>query len=118
MERRISRAVVEDYARILRLEALIAAHEGTAPACPVCGGELVAAEARGGDPFYWRCATPDCYSRGIDQPAPHDGLLPCATCGGPLEFRQMPSGPHWRCRENNVEPRLRRGILPRLRAWL
>jgi hypothetical protein len=39
----------------------------------VCGGELVVAEARGGDPFYWRCATPDCYSRSIDQPAPQDG---------------------------------------------
>jgi hypothetical protein len=121
MERRVSRAVVEDYARILRLEALIAVHEGTAPTCPVCGGELVAAEARGGDPFYWRCATTDCYSRSIDQPAPQDGLLPCASCGGALEFRQMNSGPHWRCTANNrhrqrvIRPHLR---LPRMRELI
>jgi hypothetical protein len=42
-----------------------------------------------GDHFR-RCAAEDCYSRSIDQPAPQDGLLPCATCGGALEFRQMP----------------------------
>ena len=121
MERRVSRAVVEDYARILKLDLLIAAHEGTSPTCPVCGGELVAAEARGGDPFYWRCTTTDCYSRSIDQPAPQDGLLPCASCGGALEFRQMPSGPHWRCTANNrhrqrvIRSHLR---LPRMRELI
>ena len=55
MERRVSREVVEDYTRVLRLDALLAAHEAGEDRCPVCGGELVAAEARGGDPFYWRC---------------------------------------------------------------
>ena len=121
MERRVSREVVKDYAHILRLEALLAVSEANANRCPVCGGELVAAEARGGDPFYWRCATPDCYSRSIDQPAPQDGLLPCASCGGALEFRQMPSGPHWRCTVNNrhrqrvIRSHLR---LPRMRELI
>jgi hypothetical protein len=121
MERRVSRAVVEDYARILRLDALLAAHEANEDRCPVCGGELVAAEARGGNPFYWRCATPDCYSRSLDQPAPQDGLLPCAACGGALEFRQMPTGPHWRCTLNNrhrqrvIRAHLR---LPRMRELI
>ena len=101
MERRVSRAVVNDYARVLRLDALLGAHERREDRCPVCGGEVVAAEARNGEPFYWRCLVPDCYTRGIDKPAPVDGLLPCATCGGPVEFRQMPSGPHWRCTCNN-----------------
>jgi hypothetical protein len=101
MERRISRAVVNDYARVLRLDALLAAHETREDRCPVCGGELVAAESRNGDPFYWRCLVPDCYTRSIDRPAPRDGLLPCTSCGGPVEFRQMPSGPHWRCTRNN-----------------
>jgi hypothetical protein len=73
MERHVSRPVVEDYTRILRLETLLATHETQQDRCPVCGGELVVAEARGGDPFYWRCAMPDCYSRSIDQPAPQDG---------------------------------------------
>jgi hypothetical protein len=120
MERRVSRAVVEDYARILKLDLLIGALEGTPPTCPVCGGELVAAEGRR-DPFYWRCATQDCYSRSIDQPAPQDGLLPCATCGEPLEFRQMPTGPHWRCTANNrhrqrvIRSHLR---LPRMRELI
>jgi hypothetical protein len=101
MERRVSPAVVDDYARVLRLDALLAAHETREDRCPVCSGELVAAEARDGNPFYWRCLVPDCYTRSIDRPAPRDGLLPCASCGGSVEFRQMPSGAHWRCTVNN-----------------
>jgi hypothetical protein len=100
MERRVSREVVNDYARVLRLDALLEAHEEREDRCPVCGGELVAAEARNGDPFYWRCLVPDCYTRSLDRPAPRDGMLPCASCGGPVEFRQMPTGPHWRCTVN------------------
>jgi AAA domain len=109
MERRVSRAVVDDYARVLGLDLLLAAHEAREDRCPVCGGELVAAEARSGDPFYWRCLVPDCYTRSIDRPAPRDGLLPCTSCGGPVEFRQMPSGPHWRCTANN---RHRQRVIP------
>ncbi len=118
MERRVSRAVVDDYARILRLDALIAAHQGTAPVCPICGSEVVAAEARGGDPFYWRCSVPDCYTRGIDQAAPQDGRIICARCGGPVEYRELPSGHYWRCtvdhrhRQRVIASHLR---LPRMR---
>lgn len=100
MERRRSREVVNDYARVLRLDALLAAHGAREDRCPVCGGELVAAESRNGDPFYWRCLVRDCYTRSLDRPAPIDGLLPCASCGKPVEFQQMPSGPHWRCTNN------------------
>jgi len=100
MERRASRAVVEDYARVLRLEALLLAHGAREDRCPVCGGELVAAEARNGDPFYWRCLVADCYTRSLDRPAPRDGLLPCSSCGGAVEFTQLPSGAHWRCTVN------------------
>jgi AAA domain len=118
MERRVSRAVADDYARILRLDALIAAHEGTRPACPICGSELIAAEARGGDPFYWRCSVEDCYTRGIDQPTPRHGRIICARCGGPVEYREMPSGHYWRC---TVDPHHRQRViashlrLPRMR---
>jgi len=85
----VSPEVVRDYKRILQLDALLAAHEQREDVCPVCGGELVAAESRNGDPFYWRCLVDDCYTRSLDKPAPRDGLLPCASCGGPIEFRQM-----------------------------
>lgn len=118
MERRVSRAVVDDYARILRLDALMTAHGGTAPTCPICGSELVAAEARGGDPFYWRCSVQDCYTRGIDQPAPQNGHIMCARCGGAVEYREMPSGHYWRCsvdhhhRQRLIASHLR---LPRMR---
>jgi hypothetical protein len=100
MERRASRAVVQDFERLLRLDALLHAREANEDRCPVCGGELVGAETRTGDPFYWRCLRADCYARSIDQPAPRDGLLPCAACGKPVEFRWMESGPHWRCTDN------------------
>jgi hypothetical protein len=109
MERRLSRTLVDDYARVLRLDALIEAHQGATPTCPICGSELVAAEARGGDPFYWRCSVPDCYTRGIDQPAPQDGRIICARCGGPVEYREMPSGHYWRC---TVDHRHRQRLIP------
>jgi hypothetical protein len=60
MERRVSPDVVKDYTRVLQLDTLLAAHEQREDVCPVCGGELVPAEARNGDPFYWRCLKPDC----------------------------------------------------------
>src|SRR5262249_30963016 len=46
MERRASRAVVSDYARVLQLDTLLAAHAAKEDRCPVCAGELVAAESR------------------------------------------------------------------------
>jgi hypothetical protein len=110
MERRRSRTVASDYARVLRLDALLGAHEANEDRCPICGGELVAAESRlKGDPFYWRCLVPDCYSRSLDQAAPREGLLPCSNCGARVEFRQMPTGPHWRCTAN---PRHRQRVIP------
>jgi hypothetical protein len=109
MERRVSQAVVSDYVRVLRLDALLGAREASEDRCPVCGGELVAAESRNGDPFYWRCLVSDCYTRSIDRPAPRDGLLPCTSCGSPVEFAQLPSGPHWRCTANR---RHRQRVIP------
>jgi hypothetical protein len=109
MERRESPAVVSDYTRILQLDRLLGAQSAREDRCPVCDGELVAAEARNGDAFYWRCLVPDCYTRSIDAPAPRDGLIPCAACGGPVEFRQTPTGPHWRCTNNR---RHRQRLIP------
>ena len=90
MERRVSRAVVDDYARVLGLDALLAAHEAREDRCPVCNGELVAAESRNGDPFYWRCLVPDCYTRSLDRPAPRDGLFPCVAAAAQLSSGRCP----------------------------
>jgi hypothetical protein len=68
--------------------------------CPICGAEMVAAE--GADqPYYWRCVNDDCYTRGIDQPYPFDGLLRCAACNATVEFGYWGNYPHWRCSANN-----------------
>jgi len=86
-----------DHRLSVRTTLLLDARKHREDVCPVCGGELVAAESRNCGSFYWRCLIPDCYTRSLRQARARDGLLPCASWGGPVEFRQMPSGPHWRC---------------------
>ena len=54
MERRDSRAIVEDYTQLLRLDELIGAYAAGETVCPYCGKEVFAAEGRD-DAFYWRC---------------------------------------------------------------
>lgn len=100
MERRQSRAVFEDYVRLLRLDHLLAVPGTEASHCPICGAEMVAAE--GADqPFYWRCVNDNCYTRSIDQPYPTNGELSCAKCGAAYEFGYWGGDPHWRCTENS-----------------
>jgi hypothetical protein len=123
MERRRSKAVVEDYQRTLRLEELLGAYEQREAgegACPFCGGEIVAAEGRD-DPFYWRCVEDRCFSRSIGDPMPKDGMVVCTSggCGEPVHFGHWGDVPHWRCDAN---PRHRTRIgrshlrLPKMRA--
>ena len=92
MERRISPDVVDDYARVLRLDALLAAHEQPETECPVCGGELVAAESRNGDPFYWRCLVSDCYTRSLDRPARATGCCRARAAADPSSFDRCRQG--------------------------
>jgi hypothetical protein len=123
MERRRSKAVVEDYQRTLRLQELLGAYEqreAGAGACPFCGGEIVATEGRD-DPYYWRCVEDRCFSRSIDDPMPRDGMVVCTSggCGKSVHFGDWGGVPHWRCDEN---PRHRTRIgrshlrLPKMRA--
>ncbi|MCC6699231.1 MAG: AAA family ATPase [Candidatus Hydrogenedentes bacterium] len=102
MERRRSRKVLEDYFRILRLDELISIIGRPESKCPICGAEMVAAEGAD-EPYYWRCISEECYTRGIDQPYPFDGVLTCGSpsCGGTVEFGYWGDWPHWRCTENN-----------------
>ena len=123
MERRRSRAVVEEYERTLRLEELLGAYEQREAgegACPFCGGEIIAAEGRD-DPFYWRCVEASCFSRSIGGPMPKDGMVVCTSggCGESVHFGHWGGVPHWRCDAN---PRHRSRIgrshlrLPKMRV--
>lgn len=100
MERRKSKPVLKDYFQILRLQELLAAHGKPEGQCPICGEEMIATE--GADqPFYWRCVNDDCFTRGIDQPYPFDGVLTCVNCNSAVEYGYWGDYPHWRCTSNN-----------------
>lgn len=120
MERRRSRAVVEDYERTLRLADLLAAYDAQETVCPFCGSEVVAAEGKN-EPFYWRCVEDGCYTRSIGDPMPKNGLVVCSSsgCGEAVRFGYWGDDPHWRCEVNHrhrmriVRSHLR---LPKMRA--
>lgn len=100
MERRKSEAVQKDYSKILRLDELISIHGEPESKCPICGAEMIAAE--GADqPYYWRCVSDECFTRGIDQSYPRDGVLTCGNCNSPVQFGYWGDCPHWRCTSNN-----------------
>jgi hypothetical protein len=100
MERRDSREIVADYARVLRLNDLLDPYRGDETHCPYCGGEVVAAEGPN-EPFYWRCVEDGCFTRSIGDPMPVDGRVICHSCGGALEFRWPNADPFWRCTDNH-----------------
>ena len=101
MERRRSKVVQKDYFQVLRLQELISAYGTPEEICPVCGCEMMAAE--GADqPYYWRCVNKDCFTRGIDEPHPVDGVIRCSNsgCNARVEFGYWGNDPHWRCMAN------------------
>jgi hypothetical protein len=100
MERRDSRDITADYARVLRLDDLLGAYRADEAECPYCGSEVVAAEGPN-EPFYWRCVEDGCFTRSIGDPMPVDGRVICRTCGGALEFRWPNAQPFWRCTQNH-----------------
>lgn len=99
MERRRSKAVLNDYFQILRLRELLAVLGKPESRCPIHGSEMIVAEGRK-DPYYWRCIHDDCYTRSIDQPYPFDGVLSCSACNAPVKFGYWGDYPHWRCTAN------------------
>ena len=101
MERRLSRNVVEDFIKTLRLYELLREYEDENPICPICGSEVVASEGRD-EPYFWRCVVDDCYSRSIDQPPIRSGIITCSNCGGKVEYGDWGGKPHWRCLENRM----------------
>ena len=119
VERRHSRAVVNDYAAALRLEDLVGAYDTGANKCPVCGGEMMPAEGAD-DPFYWSCEQ-GCFTHSIDSPPARDGTLTCQNCGGQVEFGDWGAKPAWRCVMNrHHHQRIHRNHLrlPRMRALI
>jgi len=101
MERRLSRNVVEDFIKTLKIYDLLREYEHGNPTCPICKSEVVASEGRN-EPFYWRCVVDDCYSRSIDQPPIESGIITCSNCGGKVEYGDWGGKPHWRCVENRM----------------
>jgi len=118
MERRANQNVVQDYANTIRLEELVDEYCDGTPACPYCGGEIVASEGND-EPFYWRCVENKCYSRSIDAPRIKGGIIACSKCGGQVEYGIWGKHPAWRCTKNRrhhqqmVKTHLR---LPKMRA--
>ncbi len=100
MERRNSKTVLADYFKILRLQELLEVQSKPESKCPICGSEMIAAEGAD-EPYYWRCLNDECFTRGINQPYPFNGLLNCANCNAPVEYGYWGDYPHWRCKENN-----------------
>ncbi|MCD4669382.1 MAG: hypothetical protein K8S14_02930, partial [Actinomycetia bacterium] len=101
MERRLSKNVVEDFIKTLRLYDLLTEYEDGNPTCPICKSEVVASEGRDA-PYYWRCVVDDCYSRSIDQPPIKSGIITCSNCGGKVKYGDWGGKPHWRCIENRM----------------
>ena len=95
MERRISRTVVEEYERVLRLCDLLREYAKGPPVCPICQSEIVACEGED-EPYFWRCIRDGCYIRKIDQPR-QDGIITCVRCGSPVEYGEWGGKPAWRC---------------------
>jgi phosphatidylserine/phosphatidylglycerophosphate/cardiolipin synthase-like enzyme len=96
MERRVSKKVVEEYERTLRLHELLQEYDNGSPVCPICESEVVACEGKD-EPYFWRCVQDDCYTRGIDQPSLQNGVITCARCGCPVEYGEWGGKPAWRC---------------------
>ena len=99
MERRVSKKVVEDYAKTLRLSDLLSPYDEGNTSCPICGSEMIAAEGKE-EPFYWRCVEKGCYTRNIGQPPIKDGVITCYNCGGEVEFGEWGGEHSWRCVDN------------------
>ena len=99
MERRRSKTVAGDYAKTLRLPELLEQYLDGGAQCPICEGEMIAAEGRD-EPYYWRCVEPDCYTRSIDQPILADGEIKCHNCDGVVEFGSWGERYAWRCTVN------------------
>ena len=99
MERRVSKTLVIEYSRVLRLKELVGEYADGSPPCPICQSEIVASEGRD-DPYFWRCVIDDCYSRSIDSPRLEGGIITCSNCGGDVEFGSWGKNPAWRCITN------------------
>lgn len=118
MERRGSKAVVQEYEHALRLDELTGEYIDGQPTCPICRGEMVASEGTN-TPYFWRCVVDGCYSRDIDEPRIDGGIIRCKRCGEPAIYGQWGDKPAWRCHrdrqyhQNIVASHLR---LPAMRA--
>ena len=125
MFRRHSRKLVAECFHFLRVNDLTAPYAAAAHTCPICGLEMLAAEAGEGVPFYWRCTEKGCYTRRIgDQPL-KDGII-AFSCGGQPAFGYWGDQPYWLCscgkkhrqklHKNDLKLPKMRALIPK-RSW-
>lgn len=96
-------------------------YEAGAPACPICGNEIVASEGDD-EPYYWRCVEDKCYRRSIGQPplSIQDGMILC-KCGAAVEYGEWGGKPCWRCtkdRKHRLPLAKTHLLLPKMRALI
>lgn len=111
MERRHSSEVFEEYAKTLMLQELLDEHAEGVPTCPICGGEVTAAEGSA-SPFYWRCVDKDClFRRGVDDKDLKDGDVRC-HCGAEVKLveKDKDGRARWVCADNPRHKQLVRAM--------
>jgi hypothetical protein len=66
--------------------------------CPVCSSQMWMADTgpKSDQPFYWKCAKPDCFTRGLKEPGVINGSLALA-CGGQPSLDYWGNDPVWVC---------------------
>lgn len=97
MQRHEDNEIVKSYEKICDIEHIDeVSASNQEQKCPICGGEMIAAESSNGG-IFWFCENKD-YSRSANQKYPADGLLRC-KCGSPYCF-SMKKQPRWVCTTN------------------
>ena len=118
MQRHGSSVIVKAYEKIFDIEHISEVlNFSQEQKCPICGGEMIAAESSEGG-IYWYCENKD-YSRSTDKQYPTDGILRC-KCGSPYFF-EMKKQPRWVCTQNPHHYQIVRQSdfnLPRMAALL
>lgn len=86
---------VMDY---LGLEHVFSAIDEGQLQCPVCGADMWMAETspKSDQPFYWKCARNDCYSRSLTDPPVIAGIT-TFKCGGQPTLDYWGDTPIWVC---------------------
>jgi len=98
MERRVNKAIFDDYVKLMHVEEFIEIMTGEECNCPICGDQMILSEGVE-QPYFFRCINKGCFTMSIGQQYPKNGKLNCQKCGGDLSF-SMINEPRWICDNN------------------